>query len=217
MKSPFNNLSNSQINKLYDLLGVHKYTFQKNMEILPTIKNENILAIILEGSAKIIDSDYNGNEILIENLNKNSVFGTNISSTNSETIHIIAKELTEVLVIDYKRIMDSNNLKYKYFNVFFSNLFDIINTMYKETNERVKILEKKQIRDKLLEYFDIEYSKTRLNYFTLPFSFKELADYLSINRSAMFRELKSLKEEHFIDVNGRKITLLNAKSINLIR
>ena len=216
MKSPFNNLSNSQINKLYDLLGVHKYSFQKNKEILPTIKSENILAIILEGSAKIIDSDYNGNEILVENLYKNSVFGTNISATNSENIHIIAKEFTEVLVIDYKRIMDANNLKYKYFNIFFSNLFDIINTMYKETNERVKILEKKQIRDKLLEYFDIEYSKTRLNYFTLPFFFKDLADYLAVNRSAMFRELKSLKEEHFIDINGRKITLLNAKSINLI-
>ena len=143
MKSPFNNLSNSQINKLYDLLGVHKYTFQKNKEILPTIKSENILAIILEGSGKIIDSDYNGNEILVENLYKNSVFGTNISATNSENIHIIAKEFTEVLVIDYKRIMDANNLKYKYFNIFFSNLFDIINTMYKETNERVKILEKK--------------------------------------------------------------------------
>lgn len=216
MKSPFYNLSNSQISKLYDLLGVHKYCFQKNMEILPTIKNENILAIVLEGSGKIIDSDYNGNEILVENLYKNSVFGTNISATNSETIHIIAKEQTEVLVIDYKRIMDSNNLKYKYFNVFFSNLFDIINSMYKETNQRVKILEKKQIRDKLLEYFDIEYSKSRLNYFYLPFSFKELADYLAVNRSAMFRELKSLKEEHFIDINGRKITLLNAKSINLV-
>ena len=67
-----------------------------------------------------------------------------------------------------------------------------------------------------MEYFDIEYSKSRLNYFYLSFSFKELADYLAINRSAMFRELKSLKEEHFIDVNGRTITLLNAKSINIV-
>lgn len=216
MKSPFANLSKVQIDKLYNLLGVHIYTFRKGEEILPTIKNENIYAIILEGSAQIINSDYNGNEILMENLSKDSIFGSNISATNNDNVHIFAKEYTKVLVIDYKELMNPENLKYKYFNEFFSNMFDIINSMYKETNERVKILEKKQIRDKLLEYFDIEYRKSRLNYFYLSFSFKELADYLAVNRSAMFRELKSLKDEHFIDVDGRRITLLNVKSINLI-
>ena len=216
MKSPFSNLSKVQIDKLYNLLGVHIYTFRKGEEILPTIKGGNILAIILEGSGQIVNSDYNGNEIFMENLNKDSVFGTNISLTNSDDCNVISKENTKVLVIDYSKLMNPENLKYKYFNVFFNNLFDIINSKYKETNERVKILEKKQIRDKLLEYFDIEYSKSRLNYFYLPFSFKELSDYLAVNRSAMFRELKSLKDEHFIEINGRKITLLNAKSINLI-
>lgn len=193
MKSPFANLSKVQIDKLYNLLGVHIYTFRKGEEVLPTIKNENIYAIILEGSAQIINSDYNGNEILMENLSKDSIFGSNISATNNDNVHIFAKEYTKVLVIDYKELMNPENLKYKYFNEFFSNMFDIINSMYKETNERVKILEKKQIRDKLLEYFDIEYRKSRLNYFYLSFSFKELADYLAVNRSAMFRELKSLK------------------------
>ena len=216
MKSPFANLSKVQINKLYELLGVHIYTFHKGEEVLPTIKNENIYAIILEGSAQIINSDYNGNEILMENLTENSIFGSNISATNNDNVHIFAKEYTKVLVIDYKELMNPENLKYKYFNVFFNNLFDIVNSKYKETNERVKILEKKQIRDKLLEYFDIEYSKSRLNYFYLPFSFKELADYLAVNRSAMFRELKSLKDEHFIDVDGRRITLLNVKSMSWV-
>lgn len=216
MKSPFANLSKVQIDKLYNLLGVHIYTFRKGEEVLPTIKNENIYAIILEGSAQIINSDYNGNEILMENLSKDSIFGSNISATNNDNVHIFAKEYTKVLVIDYKELMNPENLKYKYFNEFFNNMFDIINSMYKETNERVKILEKKQIRDKLLEYFDIEYRKSRLNYFYLSFSFKELADYLAVNRSAMFRELKSLKDEHFIDVDGRRITLLNVKSMSWV-
>ena len=137
-----------------------------------------------------------------------------MSLINDENCNILAIEPTSVLVIDYKRIMKAENIKYKYFNIFFSNLFDIISSKYRETNKRIQILEKKQIRDKLLEYFNLEYRKSRLNYFYLPFSFKELADYLAINRSAMFREIKSLKEEGFIDVNGRKITLLNEKSIS---
>lgn len=208
MKNPFENLSKLQISKLYDLLGVHIYKFKKNQEVLPTIKSENIIAIILDGYAQIVNIEYNGNEIIMEDLHKNSIFGTNISSTNSDSCQIIAKQNTQVLVIDYNKLMNSENLKHKYFNIFFMNIFDIINSKFKDTNERIKILEKKQIRDKLLEYFEIENKKSRLNFFYLPFSFRDLADYLAVNRSAMFRELKHMKEEKLIEIYDRKITLL---------
>lgn len=209
MATPFDGLTKSQINKLLDLLGVHVYKFNKNQEILPTIKNENIVGIILEGYAQILNIEYNGNEIVIDNLYKDSVFGTNISLTNSENYQIIAKQDTDVLVIDYDKLINPQNLNHNYFNIFFRNLFDIINIKMKEKNERIKVLEKKQIREKLLEYFEMEYKKGHLNNnIFLPFSFKDLADYLAINRSAMFRELKHLKEEKLIEVKNRRVTLL---------
>lgn len=208
MTKPFEDLSTSQINKLYELLGVHIYKFSENQEIIPTIKNENIIAIILEGYAQIINIEYNGNEIIVEELFKDSIFGSNISATNSDNCQIIAKEETQVLVIDYEKLINPNNLKYNYYNTFLRNLFDIINTKYKKTNERVKILEKKQIREKLLEYFEIENKRSRFNYVYLQSSFRDLADYLAINRSAMFRELKHLKEEKLIEIKDRRITLL---------
>ncbi len=208
MNSPFEELSKLQINKLFDLLGAHFYTFNKNQEILPTIKNNNIIGIIMDGSAEIINIEYNGNEILIEELTKDSIFGTNISGTNNENYQIIAKQDTLVAIIDYDKLINPNNLKHNFFNIFFRNLFEIINTKSKEKNERIRVLEKKQIREKLLEYFNIKHKKSFSNYFYLPFSFKDLADYLAVNRSAMFRELKHLKEEGFIEIHNRKITLL---------
>lgn len=208
MNSPFEELSKLQINKLFDLLGAHFYTFNKNQEILPTIKNNNIIGIIMDGSAEIINIEYNGNAILIEELTKDSIFGTNISGTNNENYQIIAKQDTLVAIIDYDKLINPNNLKHNFFNIFFRNLFEIINTKSKEKNERIRVLEKKQIREKLLEYFNIKHKKSFSNYFYLPFSFKDLADYLAVNRSAMFRELKHLKEEGFIEIHNRKITLL---------
>ena len=208
MYSPFENLSKSQINKLFDLLGVHIYRFLKNQEILPTIKNENIVGIILDGYAQILNYEYNGNEIVVENLVKDSVFGSNISLTNSENYQIIAKQNTTVVVIDYDKLVNPKNLAHNYFNIFLGNLFDIINNKLRDKNERIKVLEKKQIRDKLLEYFELEHKKRRLRNIYLPFSFKDLADYLAINRSAMFRELKHMKEEKLIEIKNRRITLL---------
>lgn len=213
MYSPFENLSKSQINKLFDLLGVHLYRYNKSEEVLPTIKNENIVCIVMEGSAQILYIEYNGNEILVENLYKDSVFGTNISGTNYDNCEIVAKSEMEVLVIDYNKLLDSRNLNHPYFNTFLRNLFDITSMKFKERNKRIRILEKKQIREKLLEYFEIEYNSNPSKAIYLPFSLKELADYIAVNRSAMFRELQRLKNDKLIEVNGRKITLLYKQSL----
>ena len=208
MNTPFDGLTKFQINKLYDLLGVHIYNFNKNQEILPTIKNENIVGIITQGSAQIKNIEYNGNEIIIENLETDSVFGTNMSLTNNENYEIIAKENCQVVVIDYDNLINPNNLNHNFFNIFLMNLFDITNKKIREKNERIRVLEKKQIRDKLLEFFEIEYKKSYLKRIFLPFSLKNLADYMGVNRSAMFRELKHLKEDHLIEIKGKEITLL---------
>ena len=208
MISPFQGFTELQKRKLLLKLETHTYKFNKNEEILPTIKSGNIIGIIMEGSAQIVFIEYNGNEIIMENLYKDSVFGTNMSATNIENCQIIAKETTEVLVIDYNKLINPNNIKHLYYNVFLANLFNIINIKFRERNERIRILEKKQIRDKLLEFFEIEYKKNRSKYITLPFSLKDLADYIAANRSAMFREIKHLKDDKIIEVHGKKITLL---------
>lgn len=208
MLNPFEYLSQTQINKLFELLKVHIYTYKKNQEIFPTLKSENIVGIMLEGSAKVSSIDYNGNELIIENLEKNSLFDTSFISSNFETYHIIALQPTKFVVIDYDELTKSKNLSHNYFNVFLQNIFDINHEKLKYANQRIRILEKKLIRDRILEYFEFEYNKTRLNYIVLPFSLKELADYLAINRSAMFRELRNLKDEKLITINGKKIKLL---------
>ena len=208
MRLPFEGLTKLQIGKLLVLLGVHRYKYSKGEEIIPTIKNDNIIGIILDGFAQIINIEYNGNELVQENLGKDSVFGTTISATNSESCQIIAKEDTEVLIIDYSRLMRPENLTHNYFNIFLSNLYDIMSNKFRETNERVKVLEKKQIREKLLKFFEIEHKKNHSKNIYLNFALKDLADYLAVDRSAMFRELKHLKDDKLIEVNGRKIKIL---------
>ena len=207
MNSPFADLSRVQTLRLYELLDVHVYKYNKNEEVLPTIKNSNIIAVILNGTVQISCIEYNGNEIISETLHTNDIFGTNISSTGNDNCEIIAKENTEVLVIDYVKLMNPQNLRYPYFNIFFRRLFDIINLKFKTKNERMRILEKKQIRERLLEFFEIERKKSGSRYIYLPFALKDLADYISVNRSAMFRELKHMKEEKLIEIQDKRITL----------
>lgn len=208
MKNPFENLSKYQVTKLYELLAVHIFKYNRNEEVLPTIRKDNIVGIILSGWVQIIDVDYNGNENIVEELPKNSVFGSNLSATDSDNYQIIAKDDVQVLIIDYDNLINPKNLKYSYYNTFILNLFDIFNSKISKKNDRIMILEKKQIRERLLTYFEMQYKKSYTRNIYLPISFKDLADYMAVNRSAMFRELKSLKEERIVEVKGNRVTLL---------
>ena len=213
MINPFDGLSDSEKNELLMDLESHIYNFKKNEEILPKLKNTNILCILLEGQAKILNINYLGEECLIEELFENSIFGTNISNIDNSDLQIKAIRDCKVLLIDYNKLINIKNIDYPYFNIFLFNLFKILNIKIAENNDRIQILTKKNIRDKLLAFFDNEYKKTHSQVIYLSSNFKNLSDYLSINRSAMFRELKSLKDENFIKVAGKKITLLYIPNI----
>ncbi len=113
-----------------------------------------------------------------------------------------------MLVIDNDKFNNPSNLSYTYFNVFQQNLFSIISEKIRQKNDRIRILEKKTIRDRLLEYFEVEYKKNHSKHIYLSSSYKDLADFLALNRAAMFRELRNLKDERFIESKGRRITLL---------
>ena len=66
MRLPFEGLTKLQIGKLFVLLGVHRYKYAKGEEIIPTIKNDNIIGIILDGFAQIMNIEYNGNELICQ-------------------------------------------------------------------------------------------------------------------------------------------------------
>ena len=74
-------------------------------------------------------------------------------------------------------------------------------------NERIQVLSQKTIRERLLEYFKLMSKQQKSKKITLPFTYTELADYLGINRSAMYRELNNLKDEKQISINKKVISL----------
>ena len=205
--NPFFSINDDDKLKLLKYLEALTYTFNKNEEILKKIKNRNFIGIILEGIIQIIKTDYNGNRTIIEELTDNDIFGSKISSLSNNEYTITTKDTTKIIIIDYEQLIKSNNTN-NYYNKFIKNLLEIIINSINDKNNRIEILTKKTIRNKLLEYFKIVSTKNKSKNIYLPFTFTDLADYLAIDRSAMTRELKNLKEEGFIEIKNKRITLL---------
>ena len=68
-------------------------------------------------------------------------------------------------------------------------------------------LSQRTIREKLICYFMQLAAQAKASSFSLPFTMVDLADYLSIDRSAMTRELKRMKEEGLIEMDKRCVRL----------
>lgn len=213
MPNIFDDISFKNKQKLLYSLKVDTLEFSANSSILSLIKDDNIIGIVLTGYIQIIRTDHNGVRTIIEELFDNDIFGTMISSLQNSEYDIITKEPTAIILIDYNRIINFNMNNKGYYNKFIQNLLQIVIKKIEEKNERIEILTKKTIRNKLLEYFNITSKKNGSRNIYIPFNYTDLADYLAIDRSAMSREMKYLKEEGLIETKGKRITLLYDKNI----
>ena len=54
----------------------------------------------------------------------------------------------------------------------------------------------------------IQSSKNDSPSFSLPFTLSSLADYISVDRSAMMREIKKLKDDGIIEISQKDVKLL---------
>lgn len=188
---------------------VQKKSFTKNQVITSYIQKRNQLCILISGNADLVRYDLNGNRTIVEHFSQYDVFGEVFYTvTINNELLVEAKEKCEVLFYIYDDIRQKCKANCKFHQTLADNLPELILNKVTDLNMRIELLTKRSIRDKLLGYFDLISSRYLSKSFSLPFSLTDLADYLSVDRSAMMRELKLLKEDGFIDKTGNKITLL---------
>ena len=203
------NIDNFISNFEHSCNKVTKKTFNKNELITSYIKNRNQFCILISGNADLVRYDLNGNRTIVEHFTKNDIFGEVFYSvtTNNELL-VEAREKCEVLIYIYDDIHNKCKSNCKFHQELAENLPELILSKVIKLNTRVELLTKRSTRDKLLSYFSLLSAKTLNKTLFLPFSLTDLADYLSVDRSAMMRELKLLKDDGFIEKNGNTITLL---------
>ena len=188
---------------------VQKKIFGKGETITSYIEKRNQFCILLSGNADLVRYDLNGNKTIVEHFSKNNIFGEVFYTvtTNNELL-VEAKETSEVLFFIYDDIYKKCRTNCKFHQTLTEYLPELILSKVTDLNMRIELLTKRSIRDKLLGYFSILSTRKLSTSFELPFSLTDLADYLSVDRSAMMRELKLLKDDGFILKTGNKINLI---------
>ena len=189
---------------------IQKKSFSKGSTITTYMEKRKQICILITGKADLIRYDLNGNQDIVDKFSKHDIFGEAFYPVNSNNeLFVKATEKCEVLMFLYDDISVKCKANCKYHSELIANLLELSMNNTIHDNTRIEILSKRTIRDKLLTYFSILSNKNYSKNITIPFSLTALADYLSVDRSAMMRELKTLIDEGFISKEGKnKIKLL---------
>ena len=72
----------------------------------------------------------------------------------------------------------------------------------------VRILGERSLRQKIIAFIEYEGRDTKENRIRISMSYSDMADFISADRSAMMRELKSMSDEGIIKRDGRMIEVV---------
>ena len=172
------------------------------------------IGIVERGSVSLIRIDEEGVSTVLEEMGPGGVFGRDLAFAGSagDSLEVVARTPCDILFIDYPHLFRRCEKACTHHSILVQNMLGLLSNKAQALSERVDVLSRRSIREKLLCYFRQLAEKSGGDTFTLPFSFSVLADYIATDRSAMMRELRHLKEQGLILADGRRITLLENRA-----
>ena len=72
-------------------------------------------------------------------------------------------------------------------------------------------ISKRTTREKLISYLSAEAKRNGSASFAIPFNRQQLADFLSVDRSAMSNELSKMRDEGLLEFEKNKFTLISGE------
>ena len=171
------------------------------------------IGIVERGSVSLIRIDEEGVSTVLEEMGPGGVFGRDLAFAGSagDSLEVVARTPCDILFIDYPHLFRRCENACTHHSILVQNMLGLLSNKAQALSERVDVLSRRSIREKLLCYFRQLAEKSGGDTFILPFSFSVLADYIATDRSAMMRELRHLKEQGIVCTDGRQIRLLGER------
>lgn len=206
----FNGIEESNLLPLLNcLLGKLKH-YEKNQTIFMSGESISCFGIILSGQVQIVQEDYYGNRSILAKIGVGNLFGESFACAETKTlpVSVIATIESELLFIDCSKLATSCANSCAFHSRLIQNMLNITAMKNISLTQKIEFISKRTTREKLIAYLSAEAHKARSNCFSIPFNRQELADYLSVERSAMSAELGKLRNEGILKFKKNEFELL---------
>lgn len=192
-------------------LHTKEKTYEKGEFILHAGDDTEVLGITLKGRVLIVREDYFGNRNITAKFGAGELFGEIYACTHKEKLgsDVIADQKTTVLFIHVQNIFLHEDSECDYRSLILGNLLNIIAEKAVILNKKLDHITKRTTKEKILSYLSTEAQEKGTSVFEIPFNRQELADYLSVDRSALSSELCKLRDLGVIKFNKNNFKILS--------
>ena len=184
-------------------------TFAKNEYIFREGEAAGRMGVLLEGSARVEQTDYFGNRSIMAGLETGELFGESFACAGVERlpVDVVAGEASTVLFIDSGRITQTCHHACAFHQKMIYNLLQVLAAKNLMFQRRITVTAGRTTRDKLMAYLLSQAKRAGSPRFEIPFDRQGLADYLGVDRSGLSAEISKLRKEGKLQSQKNKFVL----------
>ena len=205
----FRGMTGTDIENMLDRLGAKQRHFSKGDIIFQAGDVIRSLGLVLSGHVNIENDDIWGNKSILDNIGPGQVFAETYACIPGEPmmVSVVASEAVDVLFLNVGQGIQNSSGENPGWGRLIQNLLAVSAQKNLNLSRRIFHTSPKSIRGRLLSYLSYQAARQRSLQFTIPFNRQQLADYLSVDRSAMSNELSKMQREGLLTVNRNYFVL----------
>jgi len=206
----FSGVGENEIETLLSCMQARLFRYKKGEFVLHQGEHLDNIMILAEGALHIQRDDYWGNRSIINMVAPGEMFGEAYAAPESGTLmnDVLAVEDSAVLFLDVKKLITVCSSTCKFHSTVVQNLVFSMSEKNRNLVQKLGFMSKRTTREKLLAYLSEEAERQGCGAFSIPFNRQQLADFLSVDRSAMSNELCKLRDEGLLEFEKNKFRLL---------
>ncbi len=206
----FGNMNNEELEFILTSPFTKIQNFSKNQTVLTEGDNVQSLGVVLSGSVQVVRNDYYGNRSIIALVESPQIFAEVFvfSDTPTMPVSVISAADSRIMLVGLKKILSESPDQSLFYSKLINNLLRLVTEKNLRLNEKIEIISKRTIREKLMTFLLFQARLQGGNSFTIPYDRQGLADYIEADRSAVSAEISKLRAEGIIESNRSQFRLI---------
>lgn len=206
----FRGIEDNDLKSILSCLSAKVSVYKKGEYVYMDGENVHYIGILLKGQVVILKEDEDGNMNILSKVSQSEMFGEALACAEIEisSVSVQAVETSEILLIDYKKIIKTCSSACVFHTLLIENMLKILARKTIMLNQKIEILSKRTIREKIMAFLAQQKRIANSNVFTIPYNREQLSNYLYVDRSALSRELGKMRDEGLIEFKKNRFEII---------
>ncbi len=207
----FREMNDDDISDLAMLGIIRERKFEHGEAVLHAGSTVSALGIVLSGAVMIESCDAFGNRSILSRIGEGEIFAESYAICGETLmVDVICAERAHVAFLELAPLVSDvciGELDAERRRHLLVSLLSLSSQKNLALSRRIFCTSSHSLRSRVITYLSGEATRSGSREFEVPFNRQQLADYLSVDRSALSKELGRMRDEGMIRFRGRKFIL----------